>query len=506
MCRIQNIGNNVSVKFSNTKELANSEHIKPHAESHPKIPKNFENLIMMNRMLYQHYSDLGSDERHRRPKLLRKSASMDNFVRDVDDTDVLTNHHIHLPGHIFQLLKASKMQFLLNIDGKENLRWYRTGIKTEHSKFIANRLVNNFTVRSLDLSYNSIGDKGIFYLCMALEQNSTLANLNLDATGITDTGAADIAALLRSEKNFSLEFLGLSQNSISYHGMALISEALENHTTLKTLTVDQETDIGSPCKKKAVIDILKLSGSEFKRGNMSFDVYKKESKSLCLYRKNFNTYHIIIVTPLLAKNHLLTDLNISHNAIGDGIEFFAKMLASNTSIRKLTLSNCMISDSGVRYIADAITQNSVLTNLNIAQNEFSEIGVHFLSFALKENKENSLHYLTLTYNSLNIQKFRGDVPLLNCHRKKYHDFDAIIIASLVSCNPSLRRLILTDNYIGDKGARNIASALNCNTVLQFLDLSGNMIGDVGVSAMNTVRSSLKVVLKNMRIFDKCSVS
>merc|ERR1719245_1242342 len=215
---------------------------------------------------------------------------------------------------------------------------------------------------------------------------------------------------------------------------------------------------------------------------------------------------MIIATPMLAKNPLLTDLNISHNAIGDGIEYFSKMLATNTTIKKLNLSNCMISDSGVQHIADALTKNSVLVNMNIAQNTFTEIGVHFLSFALKENKENSLHSLTLTYNSVNIQKFRGNVPLLNCHRKKYGDFDAIIIASLVSCNASLRRLILTENYIGDKGAKSIASALHCNNVLQFLDLSGNEIGHLGVSAMNTVRDSLKVVLKNMRILHKCSVS
>jgi len=506
MCRIKEFEKNVYVTFSKKKQVANSNNIKMHTKHPSRSQNNFENLIMMNRMLYQHYSDLSSDERHCRPRLLRKSASMPGLVRDVIDTDVHTNHHLHLSDHIFQLLKASKMQFLLNIDGKEHLRWYRTGIKTEHSKFIANRLVNNFVVRSLDISYNPVGDKGIFYLCMALEQNSTLENLNLDATGITDAGAADIAALFRSEKNFSLAVLGLSQNSISYDGMILISEALENNTTLRTLTVDQETDPASLGKKKAIIEINKLSGNEFKKGSMSFDIYKKESKSICLYRKNFNTYHMIIATPMLAKNHLLTDLNISHNAIGDGIEYFSKMLATNTTIRKLNLSNCMISDGGVRHIADALTKNFVLVNLNIAQNKFTEIGVHFLSFALKENKENSLHSLTLTYNSLNIQKFRGNAALLNCHRKKYYDFDAIIIASLVSCNASLRRLILTENYIGDKGAKAIASALNCNNVLEFLDLSGNMIGHLGVGAMNTVRNSLKVVLKNMRILDKCSVS
>jgi Ran GTPase-activating protein (RanGAP) involved in mRNA processing and transport len=147
-----------------------------------------------------------------------------------------------------------------------------------------------------------------------------------------------------------------------------------------------------------------------------------------------------------------------------------------------------------------------LFSFRAKERKWTPISVNLFSFALKENKQHSLHSLTLTYNSLNIQKFRGNVLLLNCHRKKYYDFDAIIIASLVSCNASLRRLILTENYIGDKGAKAIASALNCNNVLQFLDLSGNMIGDLGVSAMNTVRTSLKVVLKNMRVLDKCSVS
>lgn len=506
MCRIQDIESNVNVfPTSKKKQVANSKNIKMHTKPLLRSQNNSENLVMMDRIC-RHYYDLSSDERQSRPSLLRKSASMDN-LRDVIDTDVDTNHDLNLSDHFFQLLKGSKWEFLLDIDGKEHLQWYRRGIATKHSKFIANRLVNNFNLLSLDISYNrEIGDRGIFYLCMALEQNSTLKNLNLDATGITDVGAADIAALFSS--TVPLTVLGLSQNEISYDGMDLISKALENNTTLRTLRVDQMTDDNSSGKKKPVIEINYLSGNEFKKGSMSFDIYKEKSKSICLYRKNFNTYHMIIATPMLAKNHLLTDLNISHNAIGDaGIEYFSKMLATNETIAKLNLSNCMISDSGVKYIADALEKNFVLVNLNIARNTFTKIGVHFLSFALKENKANSLHSLTLTKNFLNIQQFRGNASELNCHRKRYNDFDAIIIASLLVCNASLETLILSENDIGDEGAKALAKSLNCNSVLQFLNLSKNMIGHLGVSAMKLVRSSLDVSLKNMRISeDKCSVS
>ena len=55
----------------------------------------------------------------------------------------------------------------------------------------------------------------------------------------------------------------------------------------------------------------------------------------------------------------ITDEDMTH---------LSTILATNTTLKELYLSNCNITDNGVRYISEGLTKNQTLTTLNIGRN------------------------------------------------------------------------------------------------------------------------------------------
>eukprot|EP00831_Metopus_contortus_P054267 TRINITY_DN4564_c0_g2_i7.p2 TRINITY_DN4564_c0_g2~~TRINITY_DN4564_c0_g2_i7.p2 ORF type:complete len:152 (-),score=30.68 TRINITY_DN4564_c0_g2_i7:30-485(-) len=87
--------------------------------------------------------------------------------------------------------------------------------------------------QTLNLSYNSIGDKVAEYIATALNSNSTLISLNLGINSIGVKGAEYIATALIS--NSTLTSLNLGNNSIGDKGAEYIAAALKSNSTLTTL-------------------------------------------------------------------------------------------------------------------------------------------------------------------------------------------------------------------------------------------------------------------------------
>ena len=72
-------------------------------------------------------------------------------------------------------------------------------------------------------------------LAVALEENSTLKELNLELNAIGDEGAMAIARSLEEKLNHSVEVLNLGGNTLSNVGTTALAEALEDNGTLHTL-------------------------------------------------------------------------------------------------------------------------------------------------------------------------------------------------------------------------------------------------------------------------------
>jgi Ran GTPase-activating protein (RanGAP) involved in mRNA processing and transport len=119
------------------------------------------------------------------------------------------------------------------------LRLNRNKISSVGVSIIAKILNENTTLKTLVLSYNDLGDMSVHCLAKSLSLNhSSLDQLYLDSTGITDEGARYLAEMLKS--NSTLKSVFLDKNNIGDRGIELLANALIHHnSTLIHINLDE---------------------------------------------------------------------------------------------------------------------------------------------------------------------------------------------------------------------------------------------------------------------------
>jgi hypothetical protein len=118
----------------------------------------------------------------------------------------------------------------------EDLGLYRCGMDCARVTEIAAALRSNTCMRTLDLSYNLIGDEGAIALSNALLTNKTLTTLRLSLTTVGDNGAVALAGMLKT--NTFIEALILTQALITVRGNSALLDASYYNLSLVELQVE----------------------------------------------------------------------------------------------------------------------------------------------------------------------------------------------------------------------------------------------------------------------------
>ena len=209
----------------------------------------------------------------------------------------------------------------------------------------------------------------------------------------------------------------------------------------------------------------------------------KEGNFLEISRQELTDDDILPLTHALAKNQLLTFLNLRSNNIGDE---GARALANNQSITSLNLSHNNIGDEGARALAN----NQSITSLDLRENNIGAEGAK----ALANNQ--SITSLDLSLNGIGDEGARAlannqSLTSLDLRENNIGAEGAMALAK----NQSLTSLSLSSNNIGAEGA----SALANNQSLTSLSLSSNNIGAEGASALANNQSLTSLYLYNNNI-------
>uniref|UniRef100_K3WJ75 EF-hand domain-containing protein n=1 Tax=Globisporangium ultimum (strain ATCC 200006 / CBS 805.95 / DAOM BR144) TaxID=431595 RepID=K3WJ75_GLOUD len=150
---------------------------------------------------------------------------------DVDDTELAPFAKALHTNKSLQTLDLSS-----NLIGStENLNVVRPSIVTG-GEALATMLCINYTLTSLDLSWNYLRLGGAVELGKALGFNSGLRELNLAYNAFGDAGAQAIGESLLS--NTFLEKLNLSNNNIPAHGALAIASAIKLNQRLTYVNMD----------------------------------------------------------------------------------------------------------------------------------------------------------------------------------------------------------------------------------------------------------------------------
>ncbi|XP_072892583.1 NACHT, LRR and PYD domains-containing protein 3-like [Hemitrygon akajei] len=170
--------------------------------------------------------------------------------------------------------------------------------------------------------------------------------------------------------------------------------------------------------------------------------------------------------------HKCQDLSLEMNNLGDsGVQLLSVALRKpECKIQRLGLKKVGLTDSGAEHLVSALSRNASLTELDLSVNELGDSGVKLVFAALK-NPE------------CKIQKLEMETVGLT-------DSGAEDLVSVFSTNPSLRKLDLSENKLGDSGVKLVSAALrNPECKIQRLWLKGVGLTDSGaedlVSALST---------------------
>ena len=210
-------------------------------------------------------------------------------------------------------------------------------IHKEGASHIA-RIVN--FIEHLYLCRNPIGDTGASLISKAVGENTTLKTLNLRECGIKSGGASYIAMIL-----YFIEHLYLSLNPIGDTGASLISETVRETATLKTLIL------------------------------WSCGITSRGAEDL---------------SRALAKNGSLEKVDIGGNNLGDeGISHLAETLKQNHQLKELWIGDCKMTDKGTASLASALSVNKSLKMLCIGggKEALTEGGLSTIFQSLVSNLE-----------------------------------------------------------------------------------------------------------------------
>ncbi|KAM9467670.1 protein NLRC3-like isoform 2-T2 [Clarias gariepinus] len=338
-------------------------------------------------------------------------------------------------------------------------------------------------VKTLDLSYTTLGDSGVKTLSAVLRNPySKVESLRLCGCGVSDEGCAALTSALRSNL-LHLRELDLTLNKVGDSGVKCLCAVLENpDCKLETLRLYNCGVSDEGCA--ALTSALRSNPSRMRELDLSFNnVGDSGVKNLCAVLENphckLETLKLrdcgvsdegcaALTSALRSNPSHLRELDLSWNKIGDsGVKCLCAVLENpDCKLETLRLCGCDVSDEGCADLTSALRSNpSHLRELNLTNNNVGDSGVRCLC-AVLENPHCKLE--TLRLKSCGVS-----------------DEGCAALTSALRSNPShLRELNLSLNIVGDSGVKCLSAVLeNPLCKLEKLRLCGCGILDEGCAAL-----------------------
>jgi Ran GTPase-activating protein (RanGAP) involved in mRNA processing and transport len=383
-----------------------------------------------------------------------------------------------IENYIYYLLTRKKVDTVLEFSSS-------LGIELENLGFIFNmnffpkfrklRIHNHFPDNMYINLYSLINDlKNLNYLKVtsskyphtlmgALENNSTLTELNIGRTSLKETGVALLAKAMKN--NLCLKKLIMPFCEINNEGCELLLFSLAENRSLREL--DITSNLLNSKSVRSIIQFLKMnnyletfdiSSNDFDQGDQEIfeALFANESIKQFTYMSNPRRSMIKgIDNSFLTKNTVLKNLNFSHCECGDSkILALCNYFSLNNSITELNLQGNKITSSGAGHVSRLLITNKSLTKLNLSHNDILAEGGISIMKAMQWNT--TLQELELRYCKLS--SLIGDE-----------------LQKVISTNKILSYLDLTYNDMGCISKINFA--MTQNTTLKYLNLASNDIRD-----------------------------
>ena len=189
-------------------------------------------------------------------------------------------------------------------------------------------------------------------IASALKSISSLKCLNLSCIKITD-GVIEIADIITC--NCALEYLDFSSCGLLEGGVKVISVSLQNLRTLKYLNLS-DNKISDQAAQELSVALAKNTSIEY----------------LNLSNCKMKETEIVAIGSELQKIQTLRILDIASNEIiNDAAVVIRNVIYSNTTMKKVNLSNCNLKKPHYKNILQALKETTSLEEIDLSYNAIS---------------------------------------------------------------------------------------------------------------------------------------
>ncbi|KPA81472.1 putative paraflagellar rod component [Leptomonas pyrrhocoris] len=377
---------------------------------------------------------------------------------------------------------------------------------------LSQALRTNTVVRSLNLSHNSIGDRGATYLAALFRENSSVASLDLSSNSIGNRGAQALCDCFYA--NRGLQVVNLSNNVMDMEGVNSLTDVLRKNHKLREINMAKtrvpeefSTAVQTACALNRECPAVKnayyslcdndTSLSQLHLHNLTDEraIDDESMRSICsaLHSKAF-VYELDVsgnkigaagcaqlASVLSAEACRIMRLNLSNNPIDDvAAAELAKCFSNNTTLTNIDLRQTNITDAGAAVLAKGVELNSTLFDVNISEHVQGK-GCTLLSRNLALNCGPKI--LKETVLALDAGAVMEDIELSQLADGPINDaMFQLLCPSLIS-NKQVRILNLSYNSITTASIPYVIEVVELCPTLSHLDLSHNKIDERGAKEL-----------------------
>lgn len=308
----------------------------------------------------------------------------------------------------------------------KNLKLSKTSLTTEDTKCIGKAIRRTKSLETLDISFNSLGQKGLYRISKGLKENTSIKILIANKINIADD--IDQKTLLNLENNTTITTFHFANNDEIVSGSNLaqyflnskqisyldisntgewaptmlstvhLIEYIKTSKTLKTLLIGNQNftsevivKLFNAVKENKKLEVLNLNSTTMShKGLKNIQAVLRENKSLKelhIESSQLGTKGSRKLSEGLGADCSIECLNLKSSNIGtEGIKFIIQALAHNTKLKTLELDSNGIKDEGIDVISAMLEENTTLINLSLDSNPITQVGMERLSQAIKKNE------------------------------------------------------------------------------------------------------------------------
>ena len=437
---------------------------------------------------------------------------------------------------------------LCDISNIEILDLQNNNITERAAEALASVIFNNFGLEELYLGNNHL-EKGIITISTALKKISSLKTLDLENNKMSEAVVTELAAAITANK--SLQKLWLDNNYNLGSSLKIISMACSKISSLEQLCLTNTgiserggDDIASIISHNLTMVRLSISDNNLQSSGFIFVLNAlKNIETLQYFHASGVSVTASITKQLkkvIDKNQLLEELSLSDNSLEAGLIEVAESCNKLTRLKLLELSHTSISPTQVVNLVSIISKSNSLESLslggitlnaikNVYINILNEKACTFKRVNIPSNKDSKVTevvcyellklktirdfllnydwiYLSYSYEYVHISYQYEDIfhklfkngteykTILQETKKKLSQIDSKAMLSSLQVIRTLKVINLENNNIDEDAATELAGHLHCNNILEQLWLRGNELYDKGASVVLQSLHNLSTLL------------